>query len=217
MALIDLIVSLSGDSSLEPHASEAFAISFGGGSSIGLSAGVKLASSLSVTGSSSVTTSAGVKYTARTTFEGYSGLVATPTVSLGVQSPIRYQPAPRTVNVSRLVLDQVDLFMPDGHTRSQGVTVGDLNLKIFFNGSQIEWPLVSGTGIQDLQVTAGRVYWTEFLTGFFTLRFFPNVVGVWRILLTYPVYDQAVSLSYDVAQPTSVSISSGIRASFIKC
>jgi len=216
MALIDLSVALSGNSSLESHASEAFAIAFGGSSSIGASAGVRLASRFSVAGSSSVTTAAGVKYTARTTFEGSSGLVATPTVNLGVQSPIRYQPAPRTVNVSRLVLDQVDLFMPDGHTRSQGVTVGDLNLKIFFNGSQIEWPLVSGTGIQDLQVTAGRVYWTEFLTGFFTLRFFPNVVGAWRILLTYPVYDQAVSLSYDVAQPTSVPISSGIRASFVR-
>lgn len=198
MALIDLSVSLSGVSS------------------IAAGAGAKFASRLNVIGSSSVTTAAGVKYTARTTFVGSSGLVATPTVSLGVQSPIRYQPAPRTVTVSRLVLDQVDLFMPDGHTRSQGITVGDLNLKLFFNGSQIEWPLVSGTGVQDLQVTAGKIYWTEFLTGFYTLRFFPNIVGAWRILLTYPVYDQAVSLSYDVVQPTSVPIFSGIRASFIR-
>ena len=196
MALIDLSVVLSGSSSLGAHASEAFAIGLGG--------------------SSSFSAHARVKYTARARFDGSSGLVAEPTVSLGVQSPIRYQSPSRSVNVSKLVLDQVDLFRPDGKTRSQGVTIADLNLKLFFNGSQVSWPLVNGATVQDLQVTAGQVYWTEFLSGFYTVRFFPNVIGSWRVLLTYPLYDQAVSLSYDVALPTFVPVSSGIRASFIK-
>ena len=198
MADIDLNVVLSGDSSFEANGVE------------------HLVLGTTLSGNSSTIIRAGVKYTARSEFSGSSGLVATPTVSLGIQSPIRYQPASRTVSVSKLVFDQVDLFLSDGKTRSQGVPVASLNLKLFFNGSRIEWPLVSGTGVQDLQVTAGRVYWTEIESGFYTLRFFPNVIGAWRVLLTYPVYDQAVSLSYDVARPTAVPVSSGIRTSFLK-
>jgi len=198
MADVDLSVALTGNSSIEAHGVE------------------HLVLRATLSGGSSTTIRAGVKYTARSQFVGSSGLVSTPTVSLGVQSPIRYQPASRIVSVSKLVFDQVDLFRPDGKTRAQGVLVGDLNLKLFFKGTRIEWPLISGTNVQDLQVTAGQVYWTEFETGFYNLRFYPNVIGAWRILLTYPVYDQAVSLSYDVAQPTFVPISSGIRASFFK-
>jgi hypothetical protein len=198
MADIDLSVVLSGESSVD------------------LGANAKWSGGLTFSGSSGLAANASVKYTARSTFIGSSGFVATSTVSLGIQSPIRYQPASRTVNVSKLVFDQVDLFLVDGKTRAQSVTIADLNLKIFFKGSRIEWPLVSGTNVQDLQVTAGQVYWTEVEAGFYTLRFFPNVIGAWRILLTYPAYDQAVSLSYDVAQPTFVPVSSGIRASFVK-
>jgi hypothetical protein len=216
MASIDLAVILSGNSFLESHASEAFSILFSGNSSLALGAGVKLSGRVNLHGDSGLTSHAGVKYFAHATFGGSSGFVATSTVSLGIQSPIRYQPASRTVNVSKLVFDQVDLFLVDGKTCAQSVTIADLNLKIFFKGSRIEWPLVSGTNVQDLQVTAGQVYWTEVEAGFYTLRFFPNVIGAWRILLTYPAYDQAVSLSYDVAQPTFVSVSSGIHASFVK-
>lgn len=196
MADVDLSVVLTGSSSIEASGVE------------------NLVLRATLSGSSSVTTNAGVKYVARAHFVGSSGQVTTPTVSLGFQSPIRYQPAGRTVNVSKLVLDQVDLFRPDGKTREQGVSVGDLNLKLFFKGSRVEWPLVSGTNVQDLQITAGRVYWTEFETGFYTLRFFPNVIGTWRVLLTYPEYDQAVSLVYDVVQSTSSPTPSGIRVSF---
>lgn len=218
MASIDLSVVLSGNSSLTPRgvASYAAAVTFPGGSSITPRAGVRWAEHLSLHASSGFVTRAGVKWTVRSTFHGSSAISATSTVSLGVQSPIRYQPASRTVNVSKLVLDQVDLFRVDGKTRAQGVTVADLNLKLFFNGSQVDWPLVSGSSTQDLQVTAGQIYWTEFLAGFYTIRFFPNVVGSWRILLTYPAFDEAVSLSYDVALPTFVPVSSGIRTSFIK-
>jgi hypothetical protein len=216
MALKDLSVVLSGSSSLGAHASEAFAIGLGGSSSLSAHAKAKYAGRASLGGSSSFSAHARVKYAVRVLFDGSSGLVADPTVSLGVQSPIRYQPPSRTVNVSKLVLDQVDLFRTDGKTRSQGVGVGDLNLKLFFNNSQVDWPLVNGSSTQDIQVTAGQVYWTEFLSGFYTIRFFPNVVGSWRVLLTYPAYDQAVSLSYEVALPTFIPVSSGIRASFIK-
>ena len=198
MATIDLSVTLTGTSSLVPHA------------------GTRWAESLILHASSGLITHSSLKYLVSTTLSGSSTFLITPTVGLGVQSPIRYQPSSRVVSVSRLVLDQIDLFRIDGKTRAQDVTVGDLNLKLFFNGSQVEWPLVSGAAVQDLQVTAGQVYWTEFLTGFYTIRFFPNVIGSWRILLTYSAYDQAVSLSYDVTLPSFVPVSSGINASFIR-
>jgi hypothetical protein len=232
---VSLETSLSGSSSLDPNGIEslAFETSLSGNSSfqapgkeshaavVALSGGSYLLPSatverLTLSGSSSLVAHLSLNSAIRTTFSGYSGLIPVPTVGLGVQSPIRYQPASRVVNVSRLVFDQIDLFKADGQTRASGVTIGSLNLKIFFKGSRIEWPLVSGTNIQDLQVTAGRVYWTEFESGFYTLRFFPNVIGAWRVLLTYPEYDQAVSLSYDVSMPTFVQVSSGIHASFIK-
>jgi hypothetical protein len=197
MADIDLSVILSGSSSLTARA------------------GVRFSGGLILQAFSGMIPRASVRYTSRLTLNGFSNLVSNPTVNLGVQSPIRYQPAPRLVNASKLVTDQVDLFRIDGKTRSQGVSIGDLNLKLFFNGSQIRWPLVSGTTVQDPQITAGQVYWTEFLTGFYTIRFFPTVVGLWRILLTYPAYDQAVSLSYDVSLPAFVPVSSGIRTSFV--
>jgi hypothetical protein len=233
MADIDLSVVLSGGSSIQAYESEAF---LKGDSSITAVSEVNWAGRTNLSGNSSITARpqahwagrsnlsasssfsahASVKYVARARFDGSSAISANPTVNLGIQSPIRYQPSSRTVNVSKLVLDQVDLFRVDGKTRAQNVAVGDLNLKLFFNGSQVEWPLVDGAGVQDLQVTAGQVYWTEFLTGFYTIRFFPNVVGSWRILLTYPAFDQAVSLAYDVELPSFVPVSSGIRASFIK-
>jgi hypothetical protein len=198
MASIDLSVVFSGDSSPT------------------LGARVKWAEEFILGGSSDLFSSDVVRYTFSSTLIGSSSLVATPTVSLGIQSPIRYQPASRIVSVSKLVLDQIDLFLVDSKTRAQDVVVSDLNLKVFFNGSQVQWPLVSGLNVQDSQVTAGQAYWTEFLAGFYTLRFFPNVIGSWRVLLTYPTYDQAVSLSYDVIQPSSASISSGIHTSFVR-
>lgn len=169
-----------------------------------------------LSGNSTSTPSASTRYSARSELLGSSSLIGTPTVGLGVQSPIRYQPASRVVSVSSLVQDAIDLFRADGRTRAPGVQVEDLNLKLFFNGSRIEWPLVSGVNVQNLQVTSGRVYWSEIEAGFYTLRFYPNVVGSWRVLLTYPEYDQAVSLAYEVVQPTSTPISVGLRTSFIR-
>ena len=75
---------------------------------------------------------------------------------------------------------------------------------------------MDGTNVQDVQVTAGKVYWTEFLAGFYTVRFYPNVIGAWRVFLTYPAFDQAVSLSYEVVKKVLTPVSMGLNASFIR-
>jgi len=147
--------------------------------------------------------------------QGNSSLVGSVVVDLGYPAPVRYQPPCRLAPSGRLVLEQVDLFLADGKTRAQDVTQADLQLRVFLNGTQVDWPLVSGQGVQDTRVTAGRVYWTEFSAGFYDIRFFPNRVGTWRVVLTYPAHDQAISLSYDVA-PQYQSTPSGMSTSFFR-
>ncbi len=146
---------------------------------------------------------------------GSSAVGADLTVVTGYAAPVRYNPSPRTVQAGRMVLDQVDLFLGDEKTRSQGVIPDNLLLRVYVGSTQLAWPLVSGVGVPDVQVAAGRVYWTEFSAGFYNVRFYPNMVGAWRVLLTYPAYDQAVSLSYDVV-PQGAPGGLGLRSSFIR-
>jgi hypothetical protein len=115
-----------------------------------------------------------------------------------------------------MILNQVDLFLADGKTRAQDVQTTDLLLRVYVDDSPLGWTLVSGVGVPDVRVAAGRVYWTEFSTGFYSIRFFPNALGVWRILLTFPAHDQAVSLSYSVVPQVRNDLGSGMRASFIR-
>ena len=147
---------------------------------------------------------------------GSSTVGATLTVVTGFAAPVRYSPPSRTVQAGRMVLDQVDLFLADGKTRSQGVLPSNLLLRVFTGATALAWPLVSGVGVQDVQVAAGKVYWTEFSTGFYNIRFFPNMVGSWRVLLTYPAFDQAVSLSYEVVPQAGVPGGLGLRSSFVR-
>ena len=218
MSAISIDVVLAGDSTVVAGARVAYAVgvSLGGASSIvlGPHATYKIAAVLSST--SSLVPRLTAKYAVTSFLAATSSVAATATVGLGFQAPVRYQAPSRNVSAGSLILDQVDLFMSDGHTRSQGVTVADLNLKLFFKGSQIDWPLTDGTNVQDVQVTAGKVYWTEFLAGFYTIRFYPNVIGPWRLFLTYPTFNQAVSLSYEVTPKVLTPVSSGLNASSIR-
>lgn len=147
---------------------------------------------------------------------GSSTVGADLTVDTGYAAPVRYNPPPRTVPAGRMILDQVDLFLADGKTRSQGVTEANLQLRIYVGATQLSWPIVSGVGVADVQVAAGKVYWTEFSTGFYNIRWFPNMTGPWRVLLTYPAYDQAISLTYEVVPQVNAPGGLGLRASFIR-
>jgi hypothetical protein len=155
-------------------------------------------------------------FQAQATLSGVAGVVAHLQVVIGFAAPVLYQAPARVCPSGRMVLDQVDLFLDDGITRAQDVIPADLQLRVYLNGAQLDWPLVTGVGIPDVRVTAGKVYWTEFSTGFYSIRFFPNVVGTWRVLLTYPVHDQAVSLSYAVAPQVRNDYGTGMLASFIR-
>lgn len=189
------------------------AANLSGSSSLGGRLAYDVSSGLS--GSSSLV--GGLGYNVSAHLSGSSSLLAAATVELGgYAAPIRYQEPARIVTSGKMILEDVDLFLGDGRTRVVEVPVSDLQLKVFCNSSEVAWPLVSGMGINDIRITAGSVYWTEITRGFYTLRFFPSVLGLWRIILTYRSYDQAVSFTYDVVPKVSVNPSTGIKTSFFK-
>jgi len=125
-------------------------------------------------------------------------------------------PPARSVQANRMVLEPIDFFLGDGVTRATGLLVSDLQLDLSLNGTQLAWPLTSGAGIPDVRVAAGKVYWTEPSAGFYNIRFYPNVIGLWRVILAYPAEDQTVSFTYDVVPQAAGVGSIGIKTSFFR-
>src|SRR5574343_827655 len=97
-------------------------------------------------------------------------------------------PNTRFIQVNQVVLDQADYFEADGFTRIPGLTIANLTSQLFFNNSQQPWVLTSGAGVADNQIVSGRIYFHEVpgSPGFYSIRFRPNAVGYWRLLLNYP-------------------------------
>lgn len=119
----------------------------------------------------------------------------------------------RTVQAG-LVFEYLDLFDVGG-ARVTGVTSGDLQVKLLFGSTDTEWSLVSGVGVADINVVAGKVYCEEFEAGYYSLRFFPNRVGTWRLLLTWAAGGKTFSYLYDVT-PKSEMLSAGLVSTFVK-
>lgn len=123
----------------------------------------------------------------------------------------------RVVQANQVVLDQVDFFQPDGFTRVTGLVPASLVSQLFFNNTQQPWPLISGLGVTDTQVSSGFIYFNELAgqPGFYSVRFRPNSLGYWRNLLTYAAGMQIAAQDFDVVQ-SAPAMESGIHASFIK-
>lgn len=167
-------------------------------------------------GTSTGSASATVGYALNSVLAGTSSGSAALNIVTGYAAPVNYVSPARTIQANRMVLDQVDLFLVDGKTRAQDVLVSGLEVRVYLNGAQVSWPAISGAGIPDVRVSSGKIYWTEFSAGFYSIRFYPNMLGLWRILITYPARDQTVSLSYDVVAQAATVGSVGIRASFVR-
>ncbi len=234
MALLNADANLSGDSSLIGGAESSYSASSSltGEGALSGTCFLYLPASASLSGSSDIVASPNYavsasleggsdvvsgpveKYAAQATLQGSSSVSAQASVTVGYPAPVLYTAAPRVVPANRMILDPVDLFLSDGKTRSQDVVPSQLQLKVFHNATELNWSLVSGVGITDPRIVSGKIYWTEFSAGFYNIRFFPNALGLWRILLTYPLHNQAVSLTYDVS--TAMAVVSGLRVSFIR-
>lgn len=123
----------------------------------------------------------------------------------------------RVVQANQVVLDQVDFFLSDGFTRVARLVPGNLEVQIFFNNNPLAWPIVTGGTVPDTQVNAGHIYFNEIpgLLGFYSVRFRPDALGYWRIVLTYPAGLQSSAQDFDVVQ-SAPAMESGLRASFVK-
>lgn len=167
-------------------------------------------------GVASLGANARVAFRAGAFLTGASACNASPTVVVGYPAPVRTQTTTRVVHSGLLVFEQVDLFLPDGKTRVQGVTAADVRVKVHVGSTDLAWPVVSGTSVADVQAAAGKVYWEEFEAGFYSVRFFPNRIGLWRLIVTWPAGNQAVSQMYDVIPKPAFPGALGLRATFTK-
>ena len=123
----------------------------------------------------------------------------------------------RLVRNNEVVLDQADYFASDGFTRVTGLTVTQLQCVIFFNNAVQPWIFQSGANITDAQIASGKVYWVEVpgSPGYYNVRFRPNAVGYWRLLITYTAGDQIMGQDYDVTgAPANVDV--GLHSAFVK-
>lgn len=122
----------------------------------------------------------------------------------------------RLVQANQVVIDQADYFQGDGFTRVTGLTISDVSLQLFFQNDPQPWALVDGSTTTDARVAAGRVFFHEVpgQSGIYSVRFRPNAIGYWRLILTYTAGQQIMGQDYDVvaeAQPPA----GGLKSSFI--
>jgi hypothetical protein len=124
----------------------------------------------------------------------------------------------RVVYNNELVRDQADFFQPDGYTRVTGLTILQIQDALFFNNVPQPWVLTSGSGVTDSQIASGKVYWNEIpgAPGYYNVRFMPNAVGYWRLLIIYPSGTQIAAQDYDVTELPSSGPPGGLSSSFNK-
>jgi len=123
----------------------------------------------------------------------------------------------RLVYANQTVVDQADFFQSDGFTRVTGLTVANLVCQIFFDNQLQPWSFITGSGLNDTQIASGNVYWLEVpgSPGIYSVRFRPNSIGYWRLLITYTAGAQIMGQDYDVVPP-SPTVDQGLKASFLK-
>lgn len=119
----------------------------------------------------------------------------------------------RLVHNNQLVLGQPDFWDEVAPTRALGLTFEDLDVQIFHNNDLVPWDVVDGSGVPDVKVTSGEVYFSGIpeAPGFYSFRFRPNTTGYWRAVLTYE--DQVVFFDCDVV--SRPDLTEGIRATFL--
>jgi hypothetical protein len=116
-----------------------------------------------------------------------------------------------------VVLDQADYLQGDVYTRVTGLTTAQLQCVVFYNNILQPWTFLNGIGVSDAQVTSGKVFFNEVpgSPGYYNVRFRPNAIGFWRLLITYPAGTQIIALNYDVVgTPSDTDV--GLQSAFIK-
>ena len=108
--------------------------------------------------------------------------------------------------------------MPAGSiNRVVGESYTSLALSIFSNNVALPWPLADGTLVADSSISAGTVYFNQITgsPGYYSVRFFPDRVGFWRLILREATLGEQVILSYDVTHARPGPASNELNASFV--
>ena len=117
----------------------------------------------------------------------------------------------RVIPVGLVVQDQLDFYSLNGQ-RNPNYNAGLLEVAVFANNEWRAWPITDGSSVQDTQVEAGIVYFNAIsgAAGYYALRFFPDRIGYWRIVVRDSVLGQEQILQYDVIPTISLSGMTGI-------
>lgn len=123
----------------------------------------------------------------------------------------------RTINSGCLVRTQADFYFPIGSFyRSVGIGIASLTSYLFLNNQLVSWDLSDGTSVPDSSISPGSIYFNEISNspGFYSVRFLPNQVGFWRLILkNNSIYSESIS-EYDVVISPDSSNGSGLIARF---
>jgi len=128
----------------------------------------------------------------------------------------------RLVAAGSIIYDQLDFYNPVGSiNRVPGVLVSSITLKLFVNNVESPWPLVDGSFVPDSSVCAGQIFFNETAVNstFYSLRFFPDRIGFWRLILRSVDFGVEFIHEFDVVPAGSFAPTGpvgGLNASFVK-
>ena len=123
----------------------------------------------------------------------------------------------RILSAGILVRDQIDIYNPvSSFIRQTGIVPATVASTLFVNNSLVAWPLIDGTNVSDSSVSAGNLYFNEIVgsPGFYNLRFFPDQIGFWRLIMRIVMTSSEVIREYDIV-PQLGAKNSGLNASFL--
>lgn len=127
----------------------------------------------------------------------------------------------RLVSAGAIIYDQPDIYSPVGTiNRPTGLVVANFAFTQLVNGASLPWPLADGSAVPDSSISSGSAYFNEIpgTPGFYSVRFLPDRVGFWKLILTNAGLGIDVVLEYDVLASGALKpgASSGLIASFTK-
>lgn len=123
----------------------------------------------------------------------------------------------RSISAASLVSDQIDLYDPPGSViRALGVLLADVSVTVFANNVLLPWTIQDGTAVPSSSISAGIIYFNEIVgsPGFYSIRFFPDRIGFWRLIFSVPSITAEVIREFDINPTGSSSPANGLNASF---
>ena len=122
----------------------------------------------------------------------------------------------RIIPSGSLIRDQLDIYDPLGsYARPVGIVVGDLSFIGFANNEDLGWSILDGSSVLDSEVSPGAVYFDPIVTnpGYYSIRWYPDRLGIWLLSFTYAATGEEIIKSYEVIAPPGLN-GQGLIAAF---